>query len=143
MDREDSHIEFLNGLPKEQPFKVPETYFETLGERVQQRVSRQPVKPEKGRDVIRMLKPVLWLAAGFVMVFLLVHYPLKMSLPDGPGETELAEIETVFSNEWLYDENLYYLSAEEMGPDTVDNEAVAEFLSAEVSEYEIYSVMYN
>ncbi|HCR91703.1 MAG TPA: hypothetical protein DIW50_14865 [Prolixibacteraceae bacterium] len=141
MKKDDNHIEFLKELPKQQPFKVPEAYFETFEERLQQRIQQQAGKSKP--KIIQMLRPVLWLAAGFVLVFLLVHYPLKMFFPGSSSDLGLAETVTSISNEWLYDDNLYNMISEDMSADTIDNEVVVDFLSAELSEYEIYSEMYN
>ena len=143
MKKEDSHIDPLKGLPKEQPFKVPEGYFETFEERLQQRIELQSRKSKPEGKIIHMLKPVLWLAAGLVLVFLLINYPLKKVLPDYSSETSFADIENKISNEWLYDDNLYDVIMQDTVVVPVDNEDMTDYLSAELSEYEIYSEMYN
>ena len=143
MDNKNNHTDFLKGLPTEPPFKVPEAYFETFDERLMARVKQSSGNPKQKGKLLRMLRPVLWLAAGFVMIFLLVHYPLKMFLPDGSTETELAAVENSILNEWLYSSDFYYLSLEDTDIDILDDDVLFDFLSNELSEYEIYSAMYN
>ncbi len=143
MNKNDKHIDSLQGLPNEQPFKVPEAYFETFEERLQQRIKEQSLESKPKGKTIRMLMPVLWLAASLVLVFLLVRYPVKMSSPDYSSEAGVEGVEDNISNEWLYDDNLYDMISEDMDAETIDNDDVADFLSAELSEYEIYSAMYN
>ena len=81
MKKEDKHIDLMAGLSKEQPFKVPDGYFENFEERLKERMQHESITPRKEVRVIKMLKPILWLAAGFLLVFLLVYYPMSRILP--------------------------------------------------------------
>jgi len=56
-------------LKREQPFKVPEGYFDTLHNRVMDNV-RNEDKPAKPR-IIRMLRPWMGIAAGFMLIIAL------------------------------------------------------------------------
>jgi hypothetical protein len=59
----------LSKSTKDNPFKVPENYFDTFSERVQERIEAEE-KPHK-TPTLQMLQPYLWMAAcviGFVIV---------------------------------------------------------------------------
>lgn len=63
----------LSKSPQKNPFKVPENYFDTLNDKIQERIEAEE-QPQK-RDVIQILKPYLWMAAsvaGFVLILKMV-----------------------------------------------------------------------
>src|SRR5665647_1357814 len=73
---------------KDQPFKVPEGYFETFAERLMIRIEEE--QPDKKRSLFFYLKPVLMMAASFAFVMLLVYVPIKKFFPS-TGKAYLAQ----------------------------------------------------
>lgn len=63
----------LSQFPKKNPFKVPENYFDSLSENIQERIEVEENPPK--RELSPILKPYLWMAAsviGFVLILKMV-----------------------------------------------------------------------
>lgn|SRR5690554_4263177 len=137
-------------INKEQPFSVPDGYFDDFTGKVHSKLGHEAVNlPHKKRSMIRYLKPVLGLAASFALVFMLVYWPLNSFLPeylagkhDSPGQ----EIETepfLPSLEHL-DENSFFSLLDETFAESDDDEGefnddeLLTYLSAIATDYEIY-----
>lgn len=91
MKKKDDNIKNQPGsLKKEQPFRTPENYFETFAERLITRIAEEEY-PEKKRSLLVILKPIVAIAAVFVLALLLVYEPLKKFFPS-EQETVVQEI---------------------------------------------------
>lgn len=143
MKKKDLHIDGLKENSRENPFKVPETYLETFEERLQARIDEEKSKPTKQSKVIRALKPAIGLVASFLVVFLLVYYPMSRFLPDYLSKNNVAEDEYVISIESLDDDEFYDLISEDIQSEEIDTDEMMEFLSVELSDYDIYIETYN
>lgn len=139
----------LSKIKKENSFRTPDNYFDDLSARLQTRIEAEKrVLPDKENKIIRLLKPVIGLAASFALVVLLVYTPIKKFM-----NNEIAEIinnETAISDE-IYvsmvesiDEEAFYglLEVEETVDDFSDEE-LFNYLSANVTDYEIYMEIEN
>jgi hypothetical protein len=60
-------------MQKNNPYKVPENYFDNLGAQIQEKIKQEENKfeqVEEKRSLIVQLKPYMWMAASvFVLVF--------------------------------------------------------------------------
>lgn len=142
MKKENKNIDTRFEIPGKLPFNVPDSYFEDFEARLQIRLQQQDMKPETGSKIIRMVKPVIWLAASFLIVLLLVKVPFSKFFPEYMSEN-LTEEEYPISLESLDDDEFYDILAEDLHTGSLETSEIYDFLSYEVSEYEIYSEMYN
>ncbi|WP_321289430.1 hypothetical protein [uncultured Sunxiuqinia sp.] len=140
----------LQNEPSEPPFRVPEGYFDTLEDRIKSRIEEefQPVS-QKGK-VIRILKPLLGMAASFALVFLLVYYPLSVYLPDYLAKnTDNPEInpevaseeDLLFSYFSITSNSVYDLFADNeiATEEEISSEEMLDYLTLSMNEAEIYA----
>jgi hypothetical protein len=147
-DKKNSFSE-LSKLKKEYPFSVPENYFGDFPARLQQRLEAEGnVLPQSSNRIVKFLKPALGLAASFALIVMLVYWPVKKFLPNYQAKTNttivMNEENTYLSIIEKLDENSFFGLLQES---TIDNGEVIDdfnddelmnYLSANVSEYEIY-----
>jgi hypothetical protein len=138
----------LSEIKKEHPFRVPDNYFEDFSSRLHTRLEteKQALPKPQGR-IIRLLKPAIGLAASFLLVFLLVFWPIKSFLPDYMAKNNTA-IETTITEEDTYlsilekiDENSFFALLSEYSDEEVNDfndEELMSYVSSNFSEYEIY-----
>lgn len=65
-------------MKKDHPFKVPEDYFEKLGDRIQDRINEEENPKEK--RILQMLSPYLWMAASIIGIVLIAKIILTSSV---------------------------------------------------------------
>ncbi|MFW6309633.1 MAG: hypothetical protein ACOC1D_00905 [Prolixibacteraceae bacterium] len=134
----------LSKIKKENPFRVPDNYFDDFSARLQTKVAaeKQPL-PEKAGIITRFLKPALGLAASIAVVFVLVYWPLNEFL-----DTQIAEnrMEQITDNEDEYlslvesidEESFYTLLEQSETKEELSDEALIDYLSANFTDFEIY-----
>ncbi len=142
----------LSKIKKEQPFGVPENYFDDFSARLQTRLEteKRDFRPQRGR-VIRLLKPAIGLAASFIVIFLLVYLPIRSFLPRYQAQNDLPAMNRFNEEEAQYitfmekiDENSFFSLLEDAGTERevteedLNDEDLLNYLSANVSDYEIY-----
>lgn len=119
---------FDDRYKKKNPFSVPENYFERLSERIEERIEAEN-KPQKVRFLM-LIKPYVGLAAIFVLALLIVQVVLphvvdesRMLVKEGQKITAIKETDAeVFE----FDESF-----------NPTKEEILEYLSAEVSDYDL------
>mgnify|MGYP004705111817 CR=1 FL=1 len=135
-------------IKKEFPFGIPDNYFASFSDRLQYRLhAEEEVLPQKKKTIIRYLKPALALAASFVLVFMLVYWPISVFLPDFLAQTNTAteqeiEMDTYLSSFEQIDENLFFaiindLTEEKETEEDFNDDELLSYLSANVSDYEL------
>lgn len=65
--------------PKENPFRTPDHYFDSIEDRVMGTIkneSKRKTTSGSGK-IFQLLKPVLGIAASFAIIYLLAYYPTK------------------------------------------------------------------
>ena len=132
MSEEINNPQFL----KDNPFAVPEGYFETLDKRIEERVKAGSLPPKQ--KIIRLIKPIVGLAASFALAFLLIRYPLSLILPDYKANNEITydDFFKLLTN-GIDDNTLYQVLTEE---DTfIENDEVISLLLCNVSDMDLYS----
>jgi len=139
--------------PSKPPFRVPDGYFDTLEDLIEARIADEEAPVSSKGKLIRMMKPMLAMAASFALVFMLVYYPLSVFLPNYLAKNTNTTIDTVT----VADDDLvisyfagfthsYYelFSIEDETIEVEDNEQeVLEYLAFEMNEAEIYAELTN
>lgn len=136
---------------KKSPFGVPAGYFETFEERLEAKITALEEKPDTRKTIIRILKPVIGLAACFVLVLLLVKYPLTKFSSTNVTENE---IELTIESDYLEDvilSNVLFLDDKVLiqsiatadASDETYQEAMVNIASEELNDYEIFAELYN
>ena len=135
------------------PFKTPEGYFESLEDRIMERVDGEPVK-SSGSRVIQLLKPALGLVASITLVYMLVYYPLSRFLPDYLARTEqhieqpavnpvdeyLRNLVSFMNESALYD---ILGSDHQTAESAFETEELLDYLVLAVNDYDIYTEFKN
>ncbi|MCX6238669.1 MAG: hypothetical protein NTY07_14090 [Bacteroidia bacterium] len=149
MKKTDENIEnWFGNLKKGQPFRVPESYFETFADRLKVRIEEEE-QPNKKRSLFIYLKPILMMAASFVLVMLLVSVPIKKFFPSGKGYIAQRQLNTdsidsaslIPATLISYFSEGQFLSAvsdvKELESDTLSTDNLADYIAANYSEYDI------
>jgi len=132
----------LKGSQGENPFKVPEGYFDSLQDRIEARIEAEETTLTKKQQVLRILKPVLTMAASFALAFLLLYYPIRRLIPEYIESHQATNTNDMPTDEdiliGLMDDTFFYESLnEEPNTSTSNNEEVLAYLSVEMSDYEV------
>ncbi len=147
MDKLKENTPELSKLKKENPFRVPENYFDDFSARLQMKIEaeKKVVQAPKNR-IIQFLKPAISLAASFALIFMLVYWPLRTFLPNQVAENNNIEIEiTDEDSQFLnflegIDENSFYALLDEPAVSDIEfsDEELLTYLSTNFSDYELY-----
>jgi hypothetical protein len=151
MKEKDENIEnWLGNIKKSQPFRVPENYFENFGARLKVRIEEEE-QASKKRSMLYYLKPFLTMAASFVLVMLLVYWPIKKFFPAGKGyfaQKQLNNYPTdsvgIASADFIsYFSEGQFMSAfsemNEIDSETLSTDKLADYISANYNDYDIIS----
>ena len=138
----------FENLKKGHPFRVPEGYFETFADRLKVRIEEEEHQNKK-RSLSFYLKPVLMMAASFLLVMLLISVPIRKFFP--PGKSFIAQQQmtndsdnsdgTVSANFISYFTEAQFMSAvsemNELETDTLSTDKLADYIAANYSDYDI------
>ena len=133
----------LSRLKKEVPFKVPDNYFDDFSARLQMKLEaeKKNVVTPKNR-IVQFLKPALGLAASFALIFMLVYWPLKSFTPSQEAtndlQIEMPDSEYLNIVEGMDDNSFYALLEESAESVDLNDEELLSYVSANVSDYDIY-----
>ncbi|WP_372774959.1 hypothetical protein [Mangrovibacterium sp.] len=136
---------------KKPPFDVPTGYFETFEDRLDARITALEEKPGTRKTIIRILKPVIGLAACFVLILLLVKYPLSRFTGTIVAETEIESTyerdlleDVILSNTLFIDDKILVqtIATTDLSNNTNHEEMVI-IASEELNDYEIFAELYN
>lgn len=78
-------------MKNDQPFKVPDNYFENLSDRVQERITTEE-NPNK--RLLQVLKPYFWMAASVIGIVFIAKIVLTNSVPSGYKIQQLSQTES-------------------------------------------------
>ena len=141
----------FSGIPKKNPFGTPEGYFETLQDRIEARIKAEETILPRRTKVIRILKPVLSLAASFALIYMLVYYPLSKFMPKYLESNQVAlETESIeFNLEEDYlavfstDNSLIEYMTTEETEEVQPSEEVYAYMTSNMSDSEFYAELTN
>lgn len=135
----------LSKIKKENPFQVPSHYFDDFPARLQAKIDAENLPEVKITNrFIHYLKPALGLAAGFVLIILLVQWPLKTFMPgtqklSSINETELSDMDYASMVEGIDENSFYALLDDTNGKDDFSDEEILSYLQANSSDYELFA----
>jgi hypothetical protein len=145
---EEDHIESDFASRRQNPFKTPDSYFESLEDRIMDNIKSNTKKKSYSGQIIRFLKPALGLAASLTLVYMLAYKPINSFLLKGDVKTVITDST---GNDPLNDYSLNLSSMDEnslidaiftdeanMLTETNPDEFLA-YLSSGLNEVEIYS----
>lgn len=143
----------LQNQPSKPPFKVPEGYFDTLEDLIEAKIADEAAPVSSKGKLIRMMKPMLAMAASFALIFMLVYYPLSVFLPNYLAKNADMSVDTttvtnddlVISYFTSFTHSYYDIfSNEEETPEIeVNEQEILDYLAFEMSEAEIYAELIN
>lgn len=139
----------LSKIRKENPFKVPDNYFDDFSARLQVKMEAEKAGISKNRNkIIQFIKPALGLAAGFALIVMLAYWPLKTFTPNQLAnnvDTEIDISEMLYANmvEGIDVNSFYALLEESNGYEQFSDEDLATYVNTNSSEYDIYSETNN
>lgn len=149
MKRNNDIWDELQNEPANPPFRVPEGYFETIEDRIEARIEQDKNPISKKGKVIRMMKPILGMAASFALVFLLVYYPLSVFLPDYLAKSSdtvevqtesLSEDDLLFTYFSISSNSAYDLfSNDEVDVEEMSSDEMLDYLALSMNETEIFA----
>lgn len=135
------------------PFKVPDGYFDTLEDQIEAKIADERTSVSPKGKLIRMMKPMLAMAASFALIFMLVYYPLSVFLPhymaknaDMPMDTTTVTEDDLAISYFTGLTNSYYdlFNIEEVTPKVeVNEQELLDYLAFEMNEAEIYAELIN
>lgn len=132
------------------PFDVPAGYFEQLDDRIEARIHAATETPDTRRTIIRVLKPVLGLAASFLLVMLLVKYPLRMITPQQTASQQLAANhddsylrDLLLDNPAGFDDQALVQTITTDPRQPADTDALLSILTDQMNDYEIFAALTN
>lgn len=137
----------LSKMKKESPFGVPDNYFDDFSARLQVKIeAEKTILPNQQNRIIQFLKPAIGLAASFALIFMLVYWPLKSFTPaevannttTAPAENGITELEYRTIIEGMDDNSFYALLEEPAQTVEISDDDLLNYLSANVSDYDIY-----
>jgi hypothetical protein len=137
--KKNKHILHNDLRGSNQPFKVPEGYFESFADRMMQRIDEEESSKNKGRGIIRYLRPVLAMAASFAIIFLMVYVPVRIF---SPNETVLQaeQYHNGFSeiiSFYMINDHAIVQAFEKDDTYDYEDEFIESFLLASMSEYDL------
>lgn len=131
----------LSKLKRENPFKVPEGYFDEFPARLHERIRQESLAAEKPRGrIIQMIRPTLALAAGFAAIIVMVYFPLtyinNRTVANG-GDSGAIIFDDFFALVDQFDDNTFYsLLEHSSNGDAYEAEELADYLVANYSDYD-------
>lgn len=112
-------------MKKDQPFKVPEDYFENLSDRIQEKIELEE-NPKK--RVLQVLKPYIWMAASIIGIVFIAKVVLTNSVDPNYKVQQISQSEiSVDTQNLVVDtEDLNWFSEDE---EELTSEEIIEYLS--------------
>lgn len=140
--------------PSKPPFRVPDGYFDTLEDMIEAKIAEEAAPVSSKGKLIRMMKPMLAMAASFALIFMLVYYPLSVFLPNylaKNADIKIEETTTVADDDLVISyftssaNSIYDLvnSEEETLEIEVNEQEMLDYLAVEMNEAEIYAELIN
>jgi hypothetical protein len=136
----------LSKIKKENPFRVPENYFDDFSARLQIKLEAEKKGFSKNRNrIIQLLKPAIGLAAGFALIFMLAYWPLKtfnknQQASSSTTQTDINDMILASFVEGMDENSFYALLDEPAVAVQFNDDDLENYVKTNSSEYDIYSV---
>lgn len=135
-------------------FKIPDNYFDNFYDRLKERIDAEDTKSKtlklnfnlSKKDIIKILKPIISIAAVFIIVFILINIDYKTTNFSKNQTIELTENEILYVLLSKLDDVSFYELLNESNTSNAfekftDNE-IEEYVSSSISDYELYNSIY-
>jgi hypothetical protein len=121
----------------ENPFLVPEGYFDLLPQRIMNQIGVEK-KTKHKLLLIRYLKPAIGIAAGFLIILVLILFPYKVIKPGTSINDPSVPIDEEYFISYSMDDQRIYETLESKNTETpFDNNQLESVLLNSVSEYDL------
>ena len=150
-EEEDIEPEFMK-RDKTNPFRTPDRYFDSLEDRIMGGIKSTTKNKITSAKIIRLLKPVLGLAASFTVAYIMLYSPINNFLIKGTVKSEVAVTNTTNAlddstlNFSMIDDNTLVnaiISDEPSNVSGINSDDMLAYLSSGMNEVEIYSEIQN
>lgn len=132
------------------PFDTPAGYFESFDDRLEAKIRAMDKKTGSRETIIRVLKPIIGLAASFLLVMLLVKYPISLVSPKQAADQQTSEMEDdtylkdlLLSNPSYFDDKTLVQAMVTETQQPSESEELISALSDEISDYEVFVALNN
>ncbi|MBN2777969.1 MAG: hypothetical protein JXR36_10010 [Bacteroidales bacterium] len=134
----------LNDIPKQNNFKTPEGYFDSLDKKIAEKIKNN--EENKPKSAFEIFKPYIYMAASLIILASAVKFGLNVLVDKDPVvKPDIETIASTESNYFLdefYDDDIAfyeYLSEEEevYASNDISDEEIENYLSQYYIEYEL------
>lgn len=126
---------------KNNPFIVPEGYFDTFSERLMERIdhSEKPAISAPRSTILRFIKPVLAMVASFTIIFLLIYTPMQILGPKSLSQNnEPLQVFPEFMNFYQVNDHAIIQAFEQTETEhEYDDQFIENVLIASLTEYDL------
>lgn len=134
--------------PGTNPFRTPDGYFDSIEDRIMKEINLPEKKKTNSTKILRILKPVLGIAASITLVYLLANYPFTKNTINSGMSSAVASsmIDDSTFNFALIDESTLVnaiFSDETSAVADINPDEMLAYLSSGLNEIEIYSEIQN
>jgi len=138
--------------PKKNLFRTPEGYFDSMEDRIMERIKYNANPKTTSAKIIHLLRPAFGLAASLLLVALLVYSPIKTRLSKNNTKIEIAQssstdlLDSYEFNLGLVDDNVLanaIFTDETIDTLVTEKDELLAYLSSDLNEVEIYSEIQN
>lgn len=149
MYKEEENIEpeFMK-RPGTNPFRTPEGYFDSIEDRIMKGIQLPEKKKPISVGILRILKPVLGIAAMLALVFILTNNPFtknSINTEVSSAYTPSEKDDSIFNFSLLDESTLVnaIFADEESDVADINPDEMLAYLSSGLNEVEIYSEIQN
>lgn len=130
---------FSKKVSKNNPFVVPEGYFDNFSERLMGKIEQEELEVKRPvYKTKRFLRPVLSMAASFVIIFMLIYFPAKLLKPKIETENNNNSSELFYLLGLYHINDLAVLDAfDRPAEDQYDEQFLENILIASMTEYDL------
>lgn len=121
----------LEDISKENPFRVPDNYFDNLYDNIQKRI-----KEDKKPKTINFQFNKFLAVAASIIIFFLIFNPLNIS-DSIKVESEIFTVDDYLNSSLNYMSD-YEISTLSENEESLDNDLLYNYISSVYSEYDIY-----
>jgi hypothetical protein len=146
-EEENIEPEFMK-RDKTNPFRTPDRYFDSLEDRIMGGIKSAAKSKSPSAKIIRLLKPVLGLAASITLVYIMLYSPINNFMQKGTIKSEVAvtnatsAVDDSTLNFSMIDDNTLInaiFSDETSNVSGINSDDMLAYLSSGMNEVEIYS----
>jgi len=143
MEKNEKYPHKLSKIGQENPFRVPDNYFDTFYARLETKLnsSDESRTAEKEFRIYHYLKPALSVAASLAAILLLLYWPIGvLKQKSFAGADQVYSLDEVYytmvSN--LDEKSFYAVLSESETRNKLTEDEIASYVNTTISDYEIY-----